>query len=521
MINMIINHNTQTIIIGSFKNEKINKILIDKGFEVIKNDLYLNISDAKVFKKIITYLQNKNNKPELFDYYINIGNEIIRLKYDNEKFYNRPINVNLNIYKFLQKNRKLFYNYSINRPKKILFQVVGGARTIFQTYERMYKNLFSQFTHNYDLNFYLKEKDTGPKNNSGVNFIYHDLEKKDIIELINKYKYKGSVEINFSEKDLNENDKQKILINRNKFKEWLLNEEILLRIMNFHYNLYLCFNKNENYDYIFYTRPDIIYDKQVPFYLNYDNENIYDFSHQNFNDFCSLVPKKLNYYFFKKPFEMYSNPEDVFTGPEQLLNYCIRDYYIKTSYRAKIERKQNIKKYHICWFIIGKIPNIKMIQNNIHILKKYYYVHIFGYFKDEKDFKDLNISNYKIGNLNYWHSSQKCLQMAQKYFEKINIQPDLIINMNGDFNINFHLDNEIFYCIKENKFFFNIIKKKINIVDDRFIMGPTNKIIKVLNYYKENETENIKKIEEKYKKIMENKFVEKIKFTYYLYKTTK
>lgn len=521
MITMIINYNTKTLIIGFFKNEKINQILIEKGFEIIKNNLYINISNSKVLKKIVIYLDNKNCIPELYDYYINIGDEIIRLKYEDDKFYKNKINLNFDIYKFLVKNKKFFHKFLINRPKKILFQVVGGARTIFQTYERMYNNLFSQFSNQYDINFYLKEKDTGPKNNSGVNFIYHDLEKNDIRKLINLYNYNGDVDINFSEIDLNVIDKEKILKNTDKFKEWLLNDEILLRIMNFHYNLSLCFIKNKNYDFIFYTRPDIIYEKQIPFYLNYEEENIYDFSQQNFNDFCSLIPKKLNYYFFKKPFEMYNNPEDVFTGPEQLLNYCIKDYYLKTNYRAKIERKQNIKKYHICWFIIGKIPNIQIIQKNIDILEKYFYVHTFGYFKDEKDFKNLNISNYKIGNLNYWQSSQKCLQMANKYFAGYNIKPDLIINMNGNFNLNFHLDNEVFYCIKENKFFFNIIKKKINIIDDRFIMGPVNKMIKVLQYYKEKDKENIKKIEEKYKKFMDDKFVEKIKFTYYLYRTNK
>jgi hypothetical protein len=518
---MIINYKTKNLIIGNFKNHKINQIITEKGFTILENNLYQNLPNYKIMKKIIIYLKNNDILPQYYDYYINIGEEIIRLKFKDNKFYKNLINPNNDIYKFLLKNKKYFIKYKINKPIKILFQVIGGARTIFQTYEKMYHNLFSKLGVKYDIRFYLKEKDPGPKNNGGVNFVYHDLNKEDIIQLIDKYKYKGNIDIIFSDKDLNKEDKDLILNNRDKFKEWLLNEEILIRIMNFHYNLSLCFEKNKDYDFIFFTRPDIIYEKPIPFYLNYSDTNIIDFSYQNFNDFCSLIPNKLNYYFFKKPFEMYSNPEYIFTGPEQLLNYCIKDYYIKTDYMAKIERKQNIKKYHICWFLIGKIANKKIIKKYIGILNKYYYVHMFGYFKNKDDFNGLDIHNYKIGNLNYWHSSYKCLQMTDKYFSKINIEPDLIINMNGDFNINFFPENEVFYCIKENKYFFNIIKKKINIIDNRFIMGPRNKMIKVMDYYKEKETDYIKKIENKFKNYMDSKFVEMIKFTYYLYGTTK
>ena len=211
MINMIINYKTQTLIIGYFKNDKINQILVEKGFNIIENNLYLNYPNYEIMKKIVIFLKNKNLTPKIYDYYINIGDEVVRLKYENNKFFKNGNVLNSEIYNFLIKYKKHFQKYKINKPKKFLFQVIGGARTIFQTYQEMYQNLFSQLCVNYDINFYLKEKDTGPKNNSGVNFIYHDLERNDIIDLIQKYNYKGEVNINFAEKDLVEQDKERIL----------------------------------------------------------------------------------------------------------------------------------------------------------------------------------------------------------------------------------------------------------------------------------------------------------------------
>ena len=522
---MLINKNTKTVIIGNFRSKTINDFLIQKNFLIYDNKLLYNKESCQVLNNIIQLVKKEKQIPENYTYYIKIGKKLVILFYDKDKFFKTDKIDDTVFYEYLKKNISYFKNYDINQEKNILYCVLGGARTIFHTYDNIYKNLFLSFCLKNDIYFYLKNKDCGPKNNGGVNFVYHTLNNEEIYNMIKKYKYNGKINVNFSNKNIEKNDLVKIVNDRKRFYNWMSNDEVLLRIINFHYNLKICgewiMNSNIKYDYIFFTRPDIKFEKQIPFYLNYSTEKIYDFSDTNFNDFSLLIPNKhLNSFFFK-PFDLYKNYNEKFSGPEYIMDFCIKNIYVKTNYKAKIERNQKIKKYNICFMLIGNInkTHIIKLKKILEICNKYYYVYVFGYFSNYiKNIDELLLNKYRIIDINYWESANKCFCMANIFANKNNIIFDLVINMNLNFNINFFLENEIFYCIENKKIFFNIIKEKTNIIDDNFIMSPTDKMEKILQYYK-NKNNNINdRIESKYKNKMEQKYIEKIKFTYYLYK---
>ena len=56
-----------------------------------------------------------------------------------------------------------------------------------KTFDNIYNNVLKSFSIDNFVNFYLKLEDIGPKNNKGVNYIYHKNNREEIESLINKY----------------------------------------------------------------------------------------------------------------------------------------------------------------------------------------------------------------------------------------------------------------------------------------------------------------------------------------------
>ena len=174
---------------------------------------------------------------------------------------------------------------------------------------------------------------------------------------------------------------------------------------------------------------------------------------------------------------------------------------------------------------------------------KYYNVYVFGYINClEPDLvsklKKIKFTILKLNkaNYNYWLLTKKCFNIANIFSNKKGIKYDLVINMNCEFQPNFFIGNEIFYCIKQQKVFFNIIKQDINLIDKNFIMGPYNKMTNILNYYnvlysidKQSKQCNmldklnniLYKLDKKYEGQLEPPTIDKIKFTFYLYNSLK
>ena len=550
---MFINKKQQLVIIGHINDSTIINNLTNTGFLMYNNkNLYLKKDNSLVLKEIITIL--KEERPEDYIYLIKIDNELVILEYKkiNQNYYFYKVDKLGNGYihliktiKYLQKNLDKFVNYMINKGVNILYCILGGVRTIDKTYDKIYHNVIRSFYYKEsDIYLYLKVNDLGPKNNGGVNFVYHSLEKDEIIELLSKYHAIDNLV--FSDFNLEEEDIEKYVKNRERFINWMSDDEVLIRIMNFHYNLLKCgewilekekLNKKK-YDYIFYTRPDIDFPNRIPFYLNFSNDKVYDLSKKNFNDFTGIIPRNLMEHYLFKPFELYKNPNNYtnhFFGPEQMLSFCIGNRFKKTDYLAQIERTQNIKKYNICFMLVGSVSIEKNIETIIDMLDasyQYYNVYVFGYINciDPDLVSKLEKINFTILKLNksdynYWLLAKKCFNIANIFSNKKGVQYDLVINMNCDFKPNFFIDNEIFYCIKQQKVFFNIIKQDINLINKNFIMGPYDKMTNILNYYNvlysidkpSKQSNMLDKLDKKYEGQLEPPTIDKIKFTFYLY----
>jgi hypothetical protein len=562
---MFINKKQQLVIIGHINDSTIINNLTNNGFLMYNDNknLYFKKDNSLVLKEIVSIL--KEEKPEEYIYLIKIDNELVILEYKkvNQNYYFYKVDKLGNGYihliktiKYLQKNLDRFVNYRINRGVNILYCILGGVRTIDKTYDKIYHNVIRSFYYKEsDIYLYLKANDLGPKNNGGVNFVYHSLDKDEIIELVSKYHAIDNLV--FSDFNLEEEDIEKYVKNRERFINWMSTDDVLIRIMNFHYNLLKCgewilekekLNKKQ-YDYIFYTRPDIDFPNRIPFYLNYSNEKVYDLSKKNFNDFAGIIPRNLMDHYLFKPFELYENLNNCtkqFFGPEQMLSFCIGDLLKKTDYFASIERKQDIKKYNICFMLVGSVSiekNIEAIINMLDASYKYYNVYVFGYINCEdydlvSKLKKIKFTILKLNktDYNYWLLTKKCFNIANIFSNKKDIQYDLVINMNCEFKPNFFIGNEIFYCIKQQKVFFNIIKQDINLIDKNFIMGPYDKMTTILNYYnvlyssdirsntnKQSDKQNnmLDKLDKKYEGELEPPTIDKIKFTFYLYNSLK
>lgn len=522
---MFINKRKKIVIIGNFNDKNFINILQENYFISFNNEnIYLKKDNSCVMKNILNIMNQNKLKSNEYIYFIKIGSKLIILEYKkkNQKYYFYKVDnlgngfkSNIEIYKFLKKNLDKFVNYRINKGIKVLYCILGGVRTMNKTFDDIYNNVFKSFSIDNFVNFYLKLEDIGPKNNKGVNYIYHKNNREEIESLINKYEL--NKELIFT--DFNLEDIKEYVNDRKRFINWMSCDDILLRIMNFHYNLKICGEtiENKNYDFIFYTRPDIKFPTKVPFYLNYSQDKIYDLSQSNFNDFVSIIPKQLMKYYFIKPFELYNKNNLKFEGPEEMLDFCIKKYYIKTDYFARIERIQGIKKYNICIQLIGNLENENQINRIVNILNrssKYYNLFLFGYLNNDNysllnSLKQINFTKLRINKSenNFWLQSRECYKLSNNFREQKNIEYDLVINMNLDFELDFFLENEIYYCINKNKLFFKLNNNKM--INQNFIAGSNDKMKQILNFY------NIKN---KNKNIKNNN---SIKFTFYLYNICK
>ena len=528
---MYINKNRKVVIIGNFNDINFINILKKNNFLSFYNpNIYMKKDNNKVMQEIL-FIMNKNKlKSDEYIYFIKIGNKLVILEYKkiNQRYYFYKVDnlgngfkSNIEIYKFLNKNLDKFIDYRINKVINILYCVIGAVRTMNKTFDNIYHNVINSFSTNKSVYFYLKLDDIGPKNNKGVNYVYHKNNKDNIDELLNKYDL--DKEVIYTEFNLGKEDIEKYVNDRKRFINWMSSDEVLVRIMNFHYNLKKTGEQisKKKYDLILYTRPDIKFPDKIPFYLNYSQDKIYDLSKSNFNDFTSVIPHKLMKYYFIKPFELYGKSNNKFEGPEEMLNYCIKKYYVKTDYFAKIERNQGIKKYNICFQLVGNIDNEKQIKSVIKIMNKstkYYNLYLFGYLNNQNYslfslLKNINFTKLRINKTenNFWLQSQQCYKLSDSFSKKENIQYDLIINMNINFELDFFLENEIYYCINKNKLFFKLQDYRNRTINPNFIAGPKEKMNKILNYYNEiNTKENNKKI-----------ITDTYKFTFYLYNICK
>ena len=211
---------------------------------------------------------------------------------------------------------------------KILYIIAGGSRTLKYTIDSIFKNVIIPFSdgYEYDVLYYLKSSDPGPKQQLNKNFVYKDVNKDDIIKIIGKYKQTKTIILDKDEFD----DKSiyKFVNNRDNFigflDQKLDDDDVdeygrpykrIARMLQYHYNILRCGDiidkeMNNKYDWIVWLRPDLQFLNKLDSYKKFSPERIY-FSKpwknkHSLMDHFSIIPYKLKDKFFKNIFNFYN-----------------------------------------------------------------------------------------------------------------------------------------------------------------------------------------------------------------------
>jgi len=232
-----------------------------------------------------------------------------------------------------------------------IFIICGNCRTFIDCFDNQYRNIISKLFEKKEYKIYvylyLKLTDPGPKGQDGWNFSYDTIIYDDLLNKINEFKIKYT-DIEFDYKIIKDNEisDEELLAqvkDRSKYISYYANDNVLLRGLHCHYNFECCgkylLNRNENFDYIIYLRPDLYFTDSCESIDNYDNSKItlgYG-PNNNCNDHIAIIPKDYFTSFFFSRMNLYRTNTDYYVQtPEEVYCYTINnnvrkigDYYIK------------------------------------------------------------------------------------------------------------------------------------------------------------------------------------------------
>jgi hypothetical protein len=223
---------------------------------------------------------------------------------------------------------------------KILFVIVGGARTFLNTMDNIYDHVitpFSQHSEKSDVYYYLKNFDPGPKQQEGWNYSYQPIISNELIDKINT---KPNIGYKIIEKDIPDEILYHQIKNRHNFNGFFNKKTIhdkpnyiyhhLARSMQMHLNfknVYEYILKCETkYDIIFFIRPDLMFIDTFKSYQEYNLDKIH--INYDYNDHWEMIPIKYVKEYLHDPYQIYlTNNKQPFNNAESILRKCIENIY--------------------------------------------------------------------------------------------------------------------------------------------------------------------------------------------------
>ena len=235
--------------------------------------------------------------------------------------------------------------------KNAIFVFSGNARSFLQCidscYEHVITKLFKGTNTSITVLFYLKLNDPKHPSNSFVDINRNIVENK----LNELKKYNIHIEsIILDDNEIKDIDILSLVKDREKYIEYLSEDENLIRSLHCHYNFEACGKKiltyqkenNIEFDTFIYIRPDLFFTEDCKHISQYSDKIVTAGISSNKEyferpDHCAIIPKKYFYPFFFGRMELYKNnttdyhvnAESVYLKTIDIENGKLGDFYIK------------------------------------------------------------------------------------------------------------------------------------------------------------------------------------------------
>ena len=345
----------------------------DKKIYNINNECYLEFNNnITKFNKLV----NKKTIYSWFGYYLEPGNYNLSFVLENKNkdlyfetlYHNIKYDINNNINFTLKEGDFCIFNFNniestisiefkdlqIKEITHNIYIICGNVRTFKKCFESCYLNIILEFCKNKNtinhVLFYLKIKDSGPKNQEGWNYSYTDLSYENINEyiesMINKYNIKNVYKKIIFDNEISETELINYVKDRSKYYDFLEDDNKLIRSMHSHYNFKKCGEfilnlekeKNLKFNNLIYIRPDLFFKKNCDIIYSDDSVILGLGPLGEINDHIAIVPRKyLKRFFLDRINIYYTNDSIFFKNPESIYVETIKDIYIE----------KNIGEYYI------------------------------------------------------------------------------------------------------------------------------------------------------------------------------